>query len=195
MTERTEAFRMITADIEDQAGLVTNQIQAEVRQMEEEEIQYFTVLTKKETENYREREIGELKLLQATKTSQAKLKINRDLLGRRQAMAAELFDEVRRRLQQFAAGEQYAQFLEKKLQSLPQLKDKNGTFVVRKEDEALMGQLLNKLGYAQPVQAGDLPLGGFRFLCPEEGFEMDETLENAVKMQKEWFQNHSGFTL
>ena len=99
MTERTEAFRMITADIEDQAGLVTNQIQAEVRQMEEEEIQYFTVLTKKETENYREREIGELKLLQATKTSQAKLKINRDLLGRRQAMAAELFDEVRRRLQ------------------------------------------------------------------------------------------------
>ena len=195
MTERTEAFRMITADIEDQAGLVTNQIQAEVRQMEEEEIEYFTVLTKKETENYREREIGELKLLQATKTSQAKLKINRDLLGRRQAMAAELFDEVRRRLQQFAAGEQYAQFLEKKLQSLPQLKDKNGTFVVRKEDEALMGQLLNKLGYAQPVQTGDLPLGGFRFLCPEEGFEMDETLENAVKMQKEWFQNHSGFTL
>ena len=189
MTERTEAFRMITADIEDQAGLVTNQIQAEVRQMEEEEIQYFTVLTKKETENYREREIGELKLLQATKTSQAKLKINRDLLGRRQAMAAELFDEVRRRLQQFAAGEQYAQFLEKKLQSLPQLKDKNGTFVVRKEDEALMGQLLNKLGYAQPVQTGDLPLGGFRFLCPGEGFEMDETL------QKEWFQNHSGFTL
>ena len=140
-------------------------------------------------------EIGELKLLQATKTSQAKLKINRDLLGRRQAMAAELFDEVRRRLQQFAAGEQYAQFLEKKLQSLPQLKDKNGTFVVRKEDEALMGQLLNKLGYAQLVQTGDLPLGGFRFLCPEEGFEMDETLENAVKMQKEWFQNHSGFTL
>ena len=195
MTERTEAFRMITADIEYQDGLVNNQIQAEVRQMEEEEIQYFTVLTKKETENYREREIGELKLLQATKTSQAKLKINRDLLGRRQAMAAELFDEVRRRLQQFAAGEQYAQFLEKKLQSLPQLKDKNGTFVVRKEDEALMGQLLNKLGYAQPVQTGDLPLGGFRFLCPEEGFEMDETLENAVKMQKEWFQNHSGFTL
>ena len=195
MTERTEAFRMITADIEDQAGLVTNQIQAEVRQMEEEEIQYFTVLTKKETENYREREIGELKLLQATKTSQAKLKINRDLLGRRQAMAAELFDEVRRRLQQFAAGVQYAQFLEKKLQSLPQLKDKNGTFVVRKEDEALMGQLLNKLGYAQPVQTGDLPLDGFRFLCPEEGFEMDETLENAVKKQKEWFQNHSGFTL
>ena len=94
MAEKTEALTAILEDIQDQAGLVTDQIHAEVQQLQDEEIHFFTESLHKETGHYEEKEISELELLQATKTSQAKLKIKRDLLAQRQAMASELFDSV-----------------------------------------------------------------------------------------------------
>ena len=92
MAEKTEALTAILEDIQDQAGLVTDQIHAEVQQLQDEEIHFFTESLHKETGHYEEKEISELELLQATKTSQAKLKIKRDLLAQRQAMASELFE-------------------------------------------------------------------------------------------------------
>ena len=72
MAEKTEALTAILEDIQDQAGLVTDQIHAEVQQLQDEEIHFFfTESLHKETGHYEEKEISELELLQATKTSQA----------------------------------------------------------------------------------------------------------------------------
>ena len=195
MAEKTEALTAILEDIQDQAGLDTDQIQAEVQQLQEEEIHYFTQSLHKETGHYEEKEISELELLQATKTSQAKLKIKRDLLAQRQAMAAELFAGVADELKAFAASPAYAEFLEKKLDKHVRIADKDGTFIVREQDATLMGEILKRRGFQQPVETVYLEFGGWRFACPSEGFEIDETLDNALRNQKEWFQNNSGFTL
>ena len=96
--------------------MVTDQIHSEVQQLQDEEIHFFTESLHKETGHYEEKEISELELLQATKTSQAKLKIKRDLLAQRQAMAAELFDHVADALKAFVASSAYADLLEDRRQ-------------------------------------------------------------------------------
>ena len=42
MAEKTEALTAILEDIQDQAGLVTDQIHSEVQQLQDEEIHFFT---------------------------------------------------------------------------------------------------------------------------------------------------------
>ena len=195
MAENTEALTAIQEDIQDQAGMVTRQIQSEVQQLQDEEIHFFSESLQKETGHYEEKEISELELLQATKTSQAKLKIKRDLLAQRQAMASELFNHVADELKAFAASEAYADFMEKKLDKHASLIRKPGTCTVREQDAALMREILKRRGYPQAVETVYLEFGGWRFMCPSEGFEIDETLDNALRNQKEWFQNNSGFTL
>lgn len=195
MAENTEALGMIKMDIQDQAELVITQIQAEVKQIQEEEIHFFSDSLAKEVEHYREKEISELELLQATKTSQAKLKIKRDLLARRQAMAEALFSEVAAALDQFAAGSDYPKFLAEKLAKHADLNTREGYFTVREADTELMQKLLAKSGLKQPLRTEALRFGGFKFISLSEGIEIDETLDNAVRAQKEWFQNNSGFTL
>ena len=131
MAEKTEALTAILEDIQDQAGWVTDQIHSEVQQLQDEEIHFFTESLHQETGHYEEKEISELELLQATKTSQAKLKIKRDLLAQRQAMAAELFDHVADALKAFVASSAYADLLEKKLDKHAKIAGKAGTFMVR----------------------------------------------------------------
>ena len=89
----------------------------------------------------------------------------------------------------------YADLLEKKLDKHAKIAGKAGTFIVREQDEALMREILKRKGFSQPVETAYLEFGGWRFMCPSEGFEIDETLDNALRNQKEWFQNNSGFTL
>ena len=110
-------------------------------------------------------------------------------------MAAELFDHVADELKAFAASSAYADLLEKKLDKHAKIAGKAGTFIVREQDEALMREILKRKGFSQPVETAYLEFGGWRFMCPSEGFEIDETLDNALRNQKEWFQNNSGFTL
>ena len=42
MAENTEALTAIQEDIQDQAGMVTRQIQSEVQQLQDEEIHFFS---------------------------------------------------------------------------------------------------------------------------------------------------------
>ena len=58
MAEKTEALTAILEDIQDQAGLVTDQIHAEVQQLQDEEIHFFTESLHKETGHYEEKEIS-----------------------------------------------------------------------------------------------------------------------------------------
>lgn len=195
MAEKAEAFQAILEDIQDQAGLVINQIKDEVEQMQQEEISFFKESLNKETGHFCEKEMSELLLLSATKTSQAKLKIKRDLLSVRQEMVAQLFSSVEKELQEFVASSEYSQLLETKLLAHPEWLKMTGSFTVRQEDVELMKKLVKKNSFNHEVNVGAIKLGGFKFISNDEGIELDETLDNAVRTQKEWFQNHSGFTL
>ena len=58
MAENTEALTAIQEDIQDQAGMVTRQIQSEVQQLQDEEIHFFSESLQKETGHYEEKEIS-----------------------------------------------------------------------------------------------------------------------------------------
>lgn len=194
MMKENEALQIIEKDIQEQVDLVIDQINYEIKNMEEDQISFFKEGLKKEVETYKEKELNDLRLFAATQASQNKLKTKRDLLQLRQQYVDKLFDEVKAKLEAFVSSKDYKNFLEKKVNSLNETHE-TGLFEVRAQDVALMKEILQAKGINCKVQETFIQLGGFRYVDLEHGFEIDNTLDFSLRNELTWFQNNSGFTI
>ncbi|MEG2750519.1 MAG: V-type ATP synthase subunit E family protein [Anaerorhabdus sp.] len=194
MMKENEALQIIEGDIQEQVDLVIDQINYEIKNMEEDQISFFKEGLKKEVDTYKEKELNDLRLFAATQASQNKLKTKRDLLQLRQQVVDKLFDEVKSKLEAFVSSKDYKSFLEKKLNKIENINE-SGIFEVRSQDVVLMEVLLKEKGCTCKVQETFIQLGGFRYVDLEHGFEIDNTLDFSLQNEITWFQNNSGFTI
>lgn len=194
MMKENEALEIIEKDVQEQVNLVIDQINYEVKNMEEDQINFFKEGLRKEIETYKEKELNELRLFAATQASQNKLKTKRDLLHLRTQLVNQLFDQVKSKLVAFVASNDYVKFLEKKIDALGNIDD-NGYFEVRKVDVAIITEILKKKNCQCKVVETLIQLGGFRYVNPNKGFEVDDTLDFSLQNEMTWFQNNSGFTI
>lgn len=189
MDDKKELLNFLEEDMKEQSGLIIDQINYEIKAMEEKQIQIFKEGLKKEIESYKERELNDLKKQSATLSSQNKLKIQRELLLQREELVLNLFDEAKSKIQSFTQSKEYPLFLKKHIQEIT---IPGGIFYVRKEDLNLMKEILKETGLEGTVEEAVISLGGFRYVHKQQRIEMDNTLDTAVQNQKVWFENHSG---
>ncbi|MEG3058495.1 V-type ATP synthase subunit E [Anaerorhabdus sp.] len=189
-----EALEIIESDVHEQVQLVIDQINYEVKNMEEDQINFFKEGLRKEIETYKEKELNDLRLFAATQASQNKLKTKRDLLHLRTQLVTQLFDDVKSKLVSFVNSSDYSNFLEKRIEQLGAI-DTDGYFEVRKEDTALLTEILKKHNCQCKVVETLIQLGGFRYVNPNKGYEVDNTLDFSLQNEMTWFQNNSGFTI
>ncbi|SJZ94388.1 V-type ATP synthase subunit E [Anaerorhabdus furcosa] len=194
MMKEKETLEIIESDVREQVNLVIDQINYEVKNMEEDQINFFKEGLKKEIETYKEKELNELRLFAATQASQNKLKTKRDLLHLRTQLVDQLFDDVKNKLTAFVESADYTKFIEKKIEQLGEI-DHDGYFEVRKEDVSLLTEILKKKNCQCKVEETLIQLGGFRYVNPNKGFEIDNTLDFSLQNEMTWFQNNSGFTI
>lgn len=194
MMKENEALQIIEADIQEQADLVIDQINFEIKHLEENQIGFFKEGLKKEVETYKEKELNNLRLFAATQASQNKLKTKRDLLYLRQQLVDKLFAEVKTQLEAFVASKEYTAYLEKKFDQIDII-ESTGVFLVREQDMVIMSDLLKTKGCGCQLKTDLIQLGGFRYVDVEQGFEIDSTLDFKLKNEITWFQNNSGFTI
>lgn len=194
MMKEKEALQIIEADIQEQADLVIDQINFEIKHLEDNQIGFFKEGLKKEVETFKEKELNNIRLYAATQASQNKLKTKRDLLHLRQQLVDELFEDVKARLISFVASDEYQPFLEKKVNQI-ETNDATGVFVVREQDMALLESILKAKGCNCQIKTDYIQLGGFSYVDTQAGFEIDNTLDFKLKNEITWFQNNSGFTI
>ncbi|MEG0077108.1 V-type ATP synthase subunit E [Anaerorhabdus sp.] len=194
MMKEKEALEIIESDVHEQVQLVIDQINYEVKNMEEDQINFFKEGLRKEIETYKEKELNDLRLFAATQASQNKLKTKRDLLHLRTQLVTQLFDDVKSKLVSFVNSSDYSNFLEKRIEQLGAI-DTDGYFEVRKEDTALLTEILKKHNCQCKVVETLIQLGGFRYVNPNKGYEVDNTLDFSLQNEMTWFQNNSGFTI
>ncbi|MCI5773204.1 MAG: V-type ATP synthase subunit E [Erysipelotrichaceae bacterium] len=192
MADEKEIMKIITDDVNDQAALVIDQIQKEVTSTKEDQINFYKMGLKKETDTYLEKELNELRILAVTQTSQAKLQTKRDLLNLRSELVDKLFDDVLSELKAFVESDKYSAYLKTKIKSL---NVSNGYFKIRKEDEELFNKILKELALSNKYEIKPIMIGGFRYVDLENNIEYDLTLDNSLKEQKSWFQRESKFTI
>lgn len=186
-------LKEIEKDVNSNAELVKAMVEGETAALREDQISFFKKSLKKETETYLEKELSDLRLYAATKSSRDKMNTKKNLLALRQNLADELFAEVRGDLEKFTASSDYAVYLEKNLTHC-EVTEK-GVFLCRPEHCDLMRKVLNKAGLHNKVEEKYLGIGGFLYRDVEQGLEYSCVLEERLDDQIEWFRNHSGFRI
>ena len=135
-------LRKIQEDVNSNASLVKELVQSETDSLHDDQLSFYKEGLKKETDTYLEKELSELRLYAATKSSRDKMDTKKKLLALRQHLSNALFDEVRNKLQQFRSSADYATYLKSRLDDL-QITD-SGVFFCDKDDMKLLQSFLDK---------------------------------------------------
>lgn len=181
----------IDADIRSNADLVTDLVKQETENLRNDQVTYFQAGLKKETDTYLEKELSDLRLYTATKSSTAKLDTKKKLLNKRMELTNELFSNVKEEVKKFADSADYKNYLLTNLKKAPVTT--SGYFMIRKEDEALMKDCLSSCGFNNEMETAYLPLGGFRYVDQANRVEFSCDLNEKAEEEFQWFRDHSGF--
>ena len=91
-------LRKIQEDVNSNASLVKELVQSETDSLHDDQLSFYKEGLKKETDTYLEKELSELRLYAATKSSRDKMDTKKKLLALRQHLSNALFDEVRNKI-------------------------------------------------------------------------------------------------
>lgn len=108
------------------------------------------------------------------------------LIAQRDAYTKLLFDEAKKRLLDFCSGDEYTEYMKKKISEYAF--DEKVRVYVKKEDLKLENIFKEKLNCELVIS--DIEIGGFKIETASSQI-MDETLDTALKDQKVWFEDHS----
>ena len=181
-------------DIEDKANLLIGRINEEIEYLQNKSLKKYKAGLEEETTNYRESELAELKLSTSSEISVSKFENKRNLLKMREDYFEELFSEFEAKVIGFRDSDKYRDFLTACLDKYDYDYSK-GVFFVRKEDVALMKEIMKARNVAAVIEEDYIKIGGFKFESKELNVLVEETLDSRMDSQKEWFRENSGFII
>ena len=91
-------IKSIKSDMLNQSTLVEETVMKEIQMMHDEQLNYFMVGLKKETEAYLEKETNDLRLSASSQLSQETLKIKHDLLKLRMDFINQLLEGASKKI-------------------------------------------------------------------------------------------------
>lgn len=146
---------------------------------------------------FKEQELHELRSNLIQNESQAKWKVKHDLLKRRSELVDALFEDVQNDLTTFVGGLEYEGYNRDKLKKLSERGDLGkATLIVMARDVELFKKILRDLALDYEVSVSDLiHIGGFLLVSENKRLEIDDTFDNRLQSQREWFFNHSKLVL
>ncbi len=118
------------------------------------------------------------------------------LLTRRQEMTKEVFEAAWEKLRAFTESPDYPAWLEKALDELlTALPVTSSVFFLCPRDEAWLPRLQSRCPDARFETDASIMLGGIRGENAEKGLVADNTLDEKLQCQHEWFVETSGLVL
>ena len=114
--------------------------------------------------------------------SAARMQARAKLAAQRQQIAADAFAAARTQLAAFAAGKDYAAWLQASAAALAETMGESGTLYARTAGVALTAD-------------DTITLGGLRAANPATGLAADDTLEARLDAQHDWFLQNAGLEI
>lgn len=165
-------------------------LQADYESQRREIIERYRQEATEEANVYIDMALSELKNSVVQNESQSKWKLKKDLFIKRAELVDGLFERVKDDLIIFAQSDAYALFLRDKLTKLlPEHPLQDTLILIKPSDIAIFTSILPPL--AQLVSTESIHIGGFILKSVDGIKERDETLDYAVRVQREWFTTHS----
>ncbi len=192
-----EVVRYIEEEISKAADAECATILAEVNEAKAKAEEELYSEAQKDASLQLQSELAQLKADAAVEISKSNSETTKKLIAKREEYTRLVFDEVLTRLSSFTQGNEYVDYLNKKVKKVSEACALDGVvFYIRKDDEKLADMLKKAYGHECRVEVDEaIRLGGFIFENSNLGLVFDETIDAALNDQREWFANHSGLII
>lgn len=173
------------------------EIAAEVETYRKEELEKYLSDVLGEAGRYEAAQLQEVAAAGARAVYQKKTALKKELFQKREGYCATIFATAEKRLLDFVGSGDYLPFLAQKAQLLGEKYAGEGiTLLVRAADLPLGEELRKAFGSPCTVEAtGEILLGGLILSALTEGYRVDESLDSALRNQREWFYQNAGMVV
>jgi V/A-type H+-transporting ATPase subunit E len=191
--EKEIMMERILKQIEKNTNQVIDKVKNEIDESLQKELDLYHDQLEEETQLFIDQELSEIRQSLMKSDSQAKWKLKKNLLEKRNELANRLFEDVLNDLLTFRSSDEYRVYFETTLlQTIENYDLSNGFLRVNKSDEELAKQLIEDKNFNLVLKIDDsIRVGGFYISNLSELMEVDMTLDTKLNDQKEWFYGHS----
>ena len=192
-----QVFLYMKEEIEQAAKLTEETLLQEAADLEQQACAKIRKEVKNEVENQLKKEMAQLSTNASKNKSLKQAKRKQQLIEKREQYVTEIFKEAREKLVAFTKQKEYKQHL---IRGVKQVSEKyqihNANIYVREEDLQYKEDILKAYGSEVEITScNTIIIGGFIIENKAVGIVLDESLDNALENQKEWFYHTSGLTI
>jgi len=192
-----QVFLYMKDEIERQARNEEQAILKEVQALEDEAYESMKIEAKKDADLRLKQELEEMQSNASTEISESHIERTKKLIDKRDEYVNAVFTAARDKLNAFTSTDEYQEFMVEKTKKIMNMfNNAECVLYVREADLALRDKLLKLSKNISDVKVNqNIMIGGLIGENPESLLVVDETLDFALKNQKEWFSKNSGLII
>lgn len=196
MQDIERIFADMKKEIAEESKEEVNEILADVKKSEDDALVTMQQEAKKNADLRLKQELEEMHSEAATEISQVNSERMKKLIEKRDEYVNTIFTAVEDQLHAFVGSDEYVTYLEKKGKQASEAQFEQAVMYVREADLKLADQLVKAYGKQIEVKASDrIQLGGLIVEDKLSALVVNETLDEALKAQHEWFNKNSGLVI
>ena len=184
-------------EIEREAQLEEKAILEEVKALEKEAYESMRIEAKKDADLRLKQELEEMESNAAIEISESHIERTKKLIEKRDEYVSTIFKSAKDKLIDFTNSKDYQDFMMNKAKKIVDMFDMAECIVyVSSKDIAFKDQLMKLYSNILDVKENkNIIIGGLNGENVKSLLTIDETLDFALKNQKEWFTKNSGLTI
>ncbi|MEE0966201.1 MAG: V-type ATP synthase subunit E [Bacilli bacterium] len=184
-------------EIEREAQLEEKAILEEVKALEKEAYESMRIEAKKDADLRLKQELEEMESNAAIEISESHIERTKKLIEKRDEYVSTIFKSAKDKLIDFTNSKDYQDFMMNKAKKIVDMFDMAECIVyVSSKDIAFKDQLMKLYSNILDVKEDkNIIIGGLIGENVKSLLTIDETLDFALKNQKEWFTKNSGLTI
>lgn len=184
-------------EIEREAQLEEKAILEEVKALEKEVYESMRIEAKKDADLRLKQELEEMESNAAIEISESHIERTKKLIEKRDEYVSTIFKSAKDKLIDFTNSKDYQDFMINKAKKIVDMFDMAECIVyVSSKDIAFKDQLMKLYSNILDVKEDkNIIIGGLIGENVKSLLTIDETLDFALKNQKEWFTKNSGLTI
>lgn len=196
MLSNQEKLLKLNESIQRELKQQISQIDRDIEQYREDQMKMIEEEIISECYRYIQTSSAKIKLQYTTERSHALSELRRELLLKRDEYVELIFGEVKGQLLAFAESEEYPAFLRRKFSKVAKdYRLEKPVVSVCERDLKYAGLFCGIVPDAQVKASRDIRIGGFTAERPGQSFILNETLDNTLLEQREWFYSHCGLRI
>lgn len=189
-------FMTMSEEIKNESQQTINDILAEVKSIEDQAMASIKMEAKKNADMRLKQELDDIHSQAASEISELNSQRMKKLIRKRDEYVESIFAEVLKELKLFTESKDYRAYLENKAKQACKSQFMNAVIYVREEDLQYTDLIKKAYGRNVLLQSSEnIHIGGMIIEDQQSDLVLDETLEFALKTQKEWFNKNSGLVI